>query len=261
MTIFVPSSALNHSAKTTHLQEHRIVRELIDQAALTPETRSKVSQSAKNLVHRIRSSSKPEPIEALNATGYGLTFGLQSRLTVRMQHISEKIKAGNIYINRNQIGAVVGSQPFGGNGLSGTGPKAGGPFYLARFRSLLPPPSGADLVQESALETAALSFLEVHTMNGAALTKAVMAATTPPHSPVEILPGPTGEMNARSTRAKPPILCAGPAFKAAAAQAACSGFRRSRYSRRWHGLSHRHSSPLPSGWSDMVGRSHNSAGL
>lgn len=160
-------------------------------------------------------------IEAINATGYGLTFGLQSRLTVRMQHISEKIKAGNIYINRNQIGAVVGSQPFGGNGLSGTGPKAGGPFYLARFRSLLPPPPGADLVQESALETAALSFLEVHTMNGAALTKAVMAATTPPHSPVEILPGPTGEMNARSTRAKPPILCAGPGFKAAAAQAAC----------------------------------------
>ena len=73
-------------------------------------------------------------IDAINGTGYGLTFGLQTRIDDRVQHVSERITAGNIYVNRNQIGAIVGSQPFGGEGLSGTGPKAGGPNYLARFR-------------------------------------------------------------------------------------------------------------------------------
>lgn len=72
-------------------------------------------------------------IEAINATGYGLTFGLHTRIEKTARLFSQKIHAGNIYVNRNQIGAVVGSQPFGGEGLSGTGPKAGGPHYLARF--------------------------------------------------------------------------------------------------------------------------------
>ncbi len=66
--------------------------------------------------------------------GYGLTFGLHTRIEARVQHVVDGIHAGNIYVNRNQIGAVVGSQPFGGEGLSGTGPKAGGPFYVRRFR-------------------------------------------------------------------------------------------------------------------------------
>jgi len=72
-------------------------------------------------------------IDAINATGYGLTFGLHTRIDTRVQHVTDRIRAGNIYVNRNQIGAVVGSQPFGGQGLSGTGPKAGGPLYLSRF--------------------------------------------------------------------------------------------------------------------------------
>lgn len=72
-------------------------------------------------------------IDAINATGYGLTFGLHTRIDTRVQHVTDRIRAGNTYVNRNQIGAVVGSQPFGGNGLSGTGPKAGGPLYLSRF--------------------------------------------------------------------------------------------------------------------------------
>jgi RHH-type proline utilization regulon transcriptional repressor/proline dehydrogenase/delta 1-pyrroline-5-carboxylate dehydrogenase len=72
-------------------------------------------------------------IEAVNATGYGLTMGLHSRIDSRARHIAEYSGAGNIYINRNMIGAVVGVQPFGGRGLSGTGPKAGGPHYLPRF--------------------------------------------------------------------------------------------------------------------------------
>jgi RHH-type proline utilization regulon transcriptional repressor/proline dehydrogenase/delta 1-pyrroline-5-carboxylate dehydrogenase len=73
-------------------------------------------------------------IGAVNARGYGLTFGLHTRIEGRAQHFVDGIHAGNIYVNRNQIGAVVGSQPFGGEGLSGTGPKAGGPHYLRRFR-------------------------------------------------------------------------------------------------------------------------------
>ncbi|MEL6488134.1 MAG: aldehyde dehydrogenase family protein, partial [Pseudomonadota bacterium] len=56
-----------------------------------------------------------------------------TRIDDRVQHVSDRVSAGNIYVNRNQIGAIVGSQPFGGEGLSGTGPKAGGPHYLARF--------------------------------------------------------------------------------------------------------------------------------
>ena len=70
---------------------------------------------------------------AINATGYGLTLGIHTRIDATAELISMRVKAGNIYVNRNQIGAVVGVQPFGGEGLSGTGPKAGGPHYLARF--------------------------------------------------------------------------------------------------------------------------------
>lgn len=71
--------------------------------------------------------------ESINATGYGLTLGIHSRINETADFIRARVRAGNIYVNRNQIGAVVGVQPFGGEGLSGTGPKAGGPNYLLRF--------------------------------------------------------------------------------------------------------------------------------
>ena len=70
----------------------------------------------------------------INRHGYGLTLGLHTRVDARVQQVVDLAHVGNIYVNRNQIGAVVGTQPFGGEGLSGTGPKAGGPLYLARFR-------------------------------------------------------------------------------------------------------------------------------
>ena len=72
-------------------------------------------------------------VEQINATGYGLTLGLQSRIDTVRDYVEEHARVGNFYVNRNQIGAVVESQPFGGEGLSGTGPKAGGPHYVARF--------------------------------------------------------------------------------------------------------------------------------
>ena len=69
-------------------------------------------------------------VDAINARGFGLTFGLHSRIDDRVERVTARLHVGNAYVNRNQIGAIVGSQPFGGEGLSGTGPKAGGPFYL-----------------------------------------------------------------------------------------------------------------------------------
>jgi RHH-type proline utilization regulon transcriptional repressor/proline dehydrogenase/delta 1-pyrroline-5-carboxylate dehydrogenase len=69
----------------------------------------------------------------INALGYGLTLGIQTRIDSRAQRLARLAKVGNVYVNRNMIGAVVGVQPFGGEGMSGTGPKAGGPHYLFRF--------------------------------------------------------------------------------------------------------------------------------
>jgi RHH-type proline utilization regulon transcriptional repressor/proline dehydrogenase/delta 1-pyrroline-5-carboxylate dehydrogenase len=84
-------------------------------------------------VMRFRNKDLGKTLDAVNATGYGLTMGLHSRIDSRARAIAERSGAGNLYINRNMIGAVVGVQPFGGRGLSGTGPKAGGPHYLPRF--------------------------------------------------------------------------------------------------------------------------------
>ncbi|MFW0102641.1 MAG: bifunctional proline dehydrogenase/L-glutamate gamma-semialdehyde dehydrogenase PutA [Coxiella-like endosymbiont] len=84
-------------------------------------------------VLRYRKRNLDKVIDDINALGYGLTFGIQSRIEATIDHIQSRIHAGNIYVNRNVIGAVVGIQPFGGSWLSGTGPKAGGPHYLPRF--------------------------------------------------------------------------------------------------------------------------------
>jgi RHH-type proline utilization regulon transcriptional repressor/proline dehydrogenase/delta 1-pyrroline-5-carboxylate dehydrogenase len=87
------------------------------------------------ILHVVRYSGDRlgEVCEAINATGYGLTLGLHSRIKATADFVAERVKVGNMYVNRNQIGAVVGVQPFGGAGLSGTGPKAGGPQYIEAF--------------------------------------------------------------------------------------------------------------------------------
>ncbi len=84
-------------------------------------------------VIRYQANALDKVIDAINGTGYGLTFGIHSRIDNTVNYVLERIRAGNVYVNRNIIGAVVGVQPFGGEGLSGTGPKAGGPHYLYRF--------------------------------------------------------------------------------------------------------------------------------
>ncbi|WP_299042948.1 bifunctional proline dehydrogenase/L-glutamate gamma-semialdehyde dehydrogenase PutA [uncultured Tateyamaria sp.] len=145
-----------------------------------------------------RAADLDKVIDAINGTGYGLTFGLHTRIDDRVQHVTDRIGAGNIYVNRNQIGAIVGSQPFGGHGLSGTGPKAGGPDYLLRFRA--PQPVAE---QDAWTKQAAVPPLpsRQHT------TRAATA-----------LPGPTGESNLHSRHPRPAILCAGPGDDAVAAQ-------------------------------------------
>ncbi|MFN3576509.1 MAG: bifunctional proline dehydrogenase/L-glutamate gamma-semialdehyde dehydrogenase PutA, partial [Tabrizicola sp.] len=142
-------------------------------------------------------------IAAINATGYGLTFGLHSRIDDRVQHIVDGLRVGNTYVNRNQIGAVVGSQPFGGEGLSGTGPKAGGPHYLARFTRAPTPAAIPDDATTSVGE----------------LGKA-LAAPWPVLAPItEDMPGPTGESNRLTLTPRAPLVCLGPGRSAALAQA------------------------------------------
>ncbi len=87
------------------------------------------------ILHVIRYAAEklPAVLADINATGYGLTLGVHSRIDDTVEYIVQHVHVGNIYVNRNMIGAVVGVQPFGGEGLSGTGPKAGGPYYLPRL--------------------------------------------------------------------------------------------------------------------------------
>ncbi len=155
-------------------------------------------------VATFKSAGLDSVIDAINATGYGLTFGLHTRIDDRVQTIVERVHAGNIYVNRNQIGAVVGSQPFGGEGLSGTGPKAGGPNYLPRFVGQAAPEAGTDW--DRAEDMGSL---------GNRLARASVAAQTEPRD----MPGPTGESNRLSLVARGPILCAGPGPDAAHRQA------------------------------------------
>ncbi len=147
-------------------------------------------------------------INDINSTGYGLTFGLHTRIDDRVQHIVDRVKAGNIYVNRNQIGAVVGSQPFGGEGLSGTGPKAGGPFYVPRFTT------GAN---KTGTQCAAKEKVAVTADVQNALTKAGRTYEEVLHSQID-LPGPTGESNRLTLFSRGVVLCLGPDLKTAEKQ-------------------------------------------
>jgi RHH-type proline utilization regulon transcriptional repressor/proline dehydrogenase/delta 1-pyrroline-5-carboxylate dehydrogenase len=145
-------------------------------------------------------------IDDINKSGFGLTFGVHTRIDDRVDTITSALNVGNIYVNRNQIGAIVGSQPFGGEGLSGTGPKAGGPNYLKAFMPVGlgekstsvtgPPASAADIQQ--AIDNAPGNNIELC---------------------VTDLPGPTGESNRLTEVGRGVILCAGPSKEESALQA------------------------------------------
>ena len=137
-------------------------------------------------VLRYRRDGLDALMDAIAATGYGLTFGVHSRIEETVAHVTVRSLAGNIYVNRNMIGAVVGVQPFGGNGLSGTGPKAGGPLYLRRLLASYP---------DAALPAAS------------------------------DLPGPVGERNTYDLLPRGTVLCLGPDVAAQAAAARATGNR------------------------------------
>jgi RHH-type proline utilization regulon transcriptional repressor/proline dehydrogenase/delta 1-pyrroline-5-carboxylate dehydrogenase len=84
-------------------------------------------------VVRYRAEQTDQLVDAINASGYGLTLGVHTRIDSFAERVAARARVGNVYVNRNMIGAQVGVQPFGGMGLSGTGPKAGGPHYVPRF--------------------------------------------------------------------------------------------------------------------------------
>ena len=176
-------------------------------------------------------------VDAINAKGFGLTCGLHSRIDDRVERVTAGLHVGNAYVNRNQIGAIVGSQPFGGEGLSGTGPKAGGPFYLPRLqkgpdRAAAVAPAGPLLAAEAI--GAALAVLEAGDWatredrlavlgerlkdGGGLAAEALAAAAMLGRFPLD-LPGPTGESNRLSLHPRGRVLCLGAGGPLALAQA------------------------------------------
>ena len=158
-------------------------------------------------VVRYRASELDQLIDQINAKGYALTSGVHSRIEGTVEHVRDRIEAGNIYVNRNIVGAVVGVQPFGGHGLSGTGPKAGGSFYLQRLvrtpEWVAPTLSRIGQADEDALKR--LETL-VHKLPFNAEEKKATAAALG-HARVRtlrkaetVLVGPTGERNSLSWR-------------------------------------------------------------
>lgn len=147
-------------------------------------------------------------IEAVNGTGFGLTFGLHTRIDDRVQEVTSAVKVGNAYVNRNQIGAVVGSQPFGGEGLSGTGPKAGGPHYLDAFT-----------VQEHSAASVTVAGISVPREAFEAALRSVPRSIADATTVLD-LPGPTGESNRLTVSPRGVVLCLGPTADEAYAQIA-----------------------------------------
>ena len=168
-------------------------------------------------VLRYRRERLPQLLDQIAATGYGLTQGLHTRIDETVEQVLARAQAGNLYVNRNMVGAVVGVQPFGGEGLSGTGPKAGGPLYLlrllsrhpGRLRPLLERACGP--ATDSVQQPAALHALA----RWAALQPDLEALHAycqelPAQSPAGLryaLPGPTGERNSYQLQPRAQVLC------------------------------------------------------
>jgi len=146
-------------------------------------------------------------VDDINRLGYGLTFGLHTRLDETIERVTERINVGNIYVNRNIIGAVVGVQPFGGHGLSGTGPKAGGPLYLRRLVRTRPLAAFADEGErDPALPAAHFADWSASSGFDAAAKQARNIVAASPLGYTETFAGPVGETNTYRLMARGKIL-------------------------------------------------------
>ncbi|MGF9693948.1 trifunctional transcriptional regulator/proline dehydrogenase/L-glutamate gamma-semialdehyde dehydrogenase [Rhizobium sp. 0TCS1.26] len=145
-------------------------------------------------VIRYRRADLDRLIDQINDTGYGLTFGLHTRLDETIAHVMSRIRTGNRYVNRNVIGAVVGVQPFGGRGLSGTGPKAGGPLYLGRLVETPPEPPQLSSVHIDPALTDFVRWLEDRQQPEAAELARMIGSQSALGLELS-LPGPVGEKN------------------------------------------------------------------
>ncbi|MBD8531793.1 MULTISPECIES: trifunctional transcriptional regulator/proline dehydrogenase/L-glutamate gamma-semialdehyde dehydrogenase [unclassified Massilia] len=160
---------------------------------------------------RYRRADLPQVVDAINATGYGLTLGIHSRIDETIDFITTRAHVGNIYVNRNIVGAVVGVQPFGGEGKSGTGPKAGGPLYIKRLQR-----QAAPLLMHSNPAYAALSALLVWARSnghGDIVSLGEGYARTQLNGTTIALPGPTGEKNSLAFFPRGVVLCAAGSVK------------------------------------------------
>jgi RHH-type proline utilization regulon transcriptional repressor/proline dehydrogenase/delta 1-pyrroline-5-carboxylate dehydrogenase len=155
---------------------------------------------------RYRRADLAKVVDTINGTGYGLTLGVHSRIDETIDFITSRAHVGNIYVNRNIVGAVVGVQPFGGEGKSGTGPKAGGPLYLKRLQKL-----SAPLLQRARHSNAALDglmgWMQANGHGDVAVLAEGYTTTTLDGISLE-LPGPTGERNVLGFVPRGAILCA-----------------------------------------------------
>ncbi len=174
------------------------------------------------VLHVLRWTGDPaKVIEHINGLGYGLTMGIQTRIDSRAEQLADACRIGNVYVNRNIIGAVVGVQPFGGEGLSGTGPKAGGPNYLWRFvRPASVPGRGATAGSLPDALAARLRLLQ-----GALPDQSGLLAQAAPRLLERALPGPTGERNELRLHARGHVVgfVAGDGWRPALAQALLAG--------------------------------------
>ena len=163
-------------------------------------------------VLRYRRDQLPALVKEINETGYGLTFGVHTRIDETIEQVLSQIHAGNLYVNRNIVGAVVGVQPFGGEGLSGTGPKAGGPLYLKRLLAVRPvvqvprnPEAQAALQALADWLPDASQAAQVDTALLQAHVGRLLAAQT--GEVEQLMPGPTGERNSYSLLPRERVLC------------------------------------------------------
>ncbi len=156
-------------------------------------------------VIRYRRADLPKVIDQINASGFGLTLGVHSRIDETIDYIATRAHVGNIYVNRNIVGAVVGVQPFGGEGKSGTGPKAGGPLYLKRLQR-----AAAPVETHARQSSPSVDALVVWAKNKGKTQLAALAeqyVRTTPLGGGLVLPGPTGERNTLRYEARGVIAC------------------------------------------------------